>query len=103
MVIYSDVLEFRISSIRSQPMASKKRRKTKASKKVGKKVRRKRAAPVAKSSHVAIGLLQKINKKVTRIDHTVNQGFHTARKTKKAKRKSDLEQAWAEREESGYE
>ena len=81
--------------------ARKKARKKVSKKKVGKK-RRKRAAVV----HHAAGeltLLQKIDKKVTRIDHTVNASHHLARKAKKAKRRSELEQAWEEREQSGYE
>jgi len=84
-------------------MASKKRRK-KASKKVGKKVaRRRKKASVTHVPKVELALLHKINKKVTRIDHTVNAGLHLAHRAKKAKRAADLDKAWAEREESGYE
>ena len=81
--------------------ARKKVRKKVSKKKVGKKRRKKTAV-----HHVSAGeltLLQKIDKKVTRIDHTVNAPHHLARKARKAQRKSELDKAWEEREESGYE
>lgn len=84
-------------------MASKKRRK-KASKKVGKKVtRRRKKASVAQAPKVELTLLHKIDKKVSRIDRTVNAEKWKKHKAKKAERKHELEKAWAEREESGYE
>ncbi len=81
-------------------MASKKRRKKASKKRVTKKKvthRRKKASVVrvAKSSlGTELGLLHKIEKKVTRIDRTVNAGFHLARKAKKAKRRAGIEQDW---------
>jgi len=84
-------------------MASKKRRK-KASKKVGKKVtRRRKKASVTHAPKVELTLLHKIDKKVSRIDRTVNAEKWAKHRARKAKRKSDLDTAWAEREESGYE
>lgn len=89
-------------------MASKKRRK-KASKKVGKKVtrHRKKASVIGTTAthtpKVELELLHKIDKKVGRIDRTVNAGLYLAHRAKKAKRKHELEKAWAEREESGLE
>jgi hypothetical protein len=81
-------------------MATRRKRITK--KRVVKKARRKRTVPT-KANTVAIDLLQKINKKVTRIDHTVNAEKWKKHKAKKAARASELERAWAEREESGFE
>lgn len=86
-------------------MASKKRRK-KASKKVGKKKvtrRRKKATVhhVAKGSSTELGLLHKIEKKVTRIDRTVNAGHHLARKAKRAARRRSIEQDWESVERHG--
>jgi hypothetical protein len=88
-------------------MAARKKRRKKASKKVSKKpIHKKRASivKVAKSSLSSeLGLLHNINKKVTRIDHTVNAGMHLAHKAKKAKRRASLDAAWAARDEAGYE
>lgn len=90
-------------------MATKRRRRVKkAVKKVAKRrvYRKKVSMPVAvpKSALASeLSLLHKIDKKVSRIDRTVNAGRHLVRKAKKAKRRSELEQAWAEREEGGYE
>jgi hypothetical protein len=76
-------------------MAAKKRRKKASKKKVVKKRRKKTSVTrVAKGSGAELGLLHKIEKKVTRIDRTVNAGFHLARKARKAKRRSGIEQDW---------
>jgi hypothetical protein len=91
-------------------MASKKRgRRKKASKKVVKKITRRRkkvssTVAVAKSSlGRELQLLQRIDKKVNRIDHTVNAGFHLARKAKKAKRSADIESDWEDIARHGME
>jgi transposase len=88
-------------------MASKKRRK-KASKKVVKKRRKKtstslRVVRVAKSSPAELSLLHNIEKKVTRIDRTVNAGHHLARKARKAKRRASIERDWEDIERHGME
>lgn len=88
-------------------MASKKRRKKASKKRVAKKKvthRRKKASTVrvAKSSLGSeLGLLHKIDKKVTRIDRTVNAGHHLARKAKKAARRRSIEQDWESVERHG--
>ena len=58
---------------------------------------------IAKPHSVAaeIGLLQRIDKKVTRIDRTVNSGFHLARKAKKNAHRNVLSGAYEEAERSG--
>ena len=89
-------------------MATRRKRAKKVSKRT-KKVVRKRVAKKVVSVPIAslnseIGLLQSINKKVSRIDHTVNGTKNLLRKAKHAKRRrEDLESAWAEREQHGYE
>lgn len=89
-------------------MASKKRRKKaskKTSKKVSKKVGRKRTKhrkiAVVHSPNTELSLLHNIDRKVERIDRTVNAGFHLARKAKHAKRRSDLRNAFEEAEREG--
>jgi hypothetical protein len=89
-------------------MASKKRRKKASKKRVAKKAtrRRKKASTVrvAKSSLGSeLGLLHKIDKKVTRIDRTVNAGHHLARKAKKAARRRSIESDWGDVERHGME
>ncbi|VVB55250.1 Uncharacterised protein [uncultured archaeon] len=86
-------------------MASKKRRK-KVAKKAAKKVKRRRSATARVSKHslgTELGLLQKIEKKVTRIDRTVNAGFHLKRKAKKAARRRGIEADWEAAERHGIE
>ena len=95
-------------------MAAKKKRK-KASKagkawhkammaakaaKHGKKRAKKTATRSPKASG-EISLLQKIDRKVTRIDQTVNAGFHLARKAKRHSREAALSQAFEEAQRSG--
>jgi hypothetical protein len=87
-------------------MASKKRgRKKKAGKKVVKKVthRRKKVSVTPKASGRELILLERINKKVNRIDETVNAGFHLARKARHAKRRAGIEKAWEDVERHGME
>lgn len=90
-------------------MASKKRRRKKAHKKVAKKVtrRRKKATATVRVAKASLGnelsLLHKIDKKVTRIDRTVNAGRHLARKAKKAARRRGIEADWEAAERHGME
>lgn len=95
-------------------MAVKKRARKKASKKASKKVakkivhHRKKASistiPIIKSSlGNELALLHKIDKKVTRIDHTVNAGRHLAIKSRKAKRRANLRREWEDVERHGME
>lgn len=67
----------------------------------GKKVGRKAKTPALKSLSNELNLLQKIDKKVTRIDRTVNAGHHLARKAKKAARRAGLSSAFEEAQQSG--
>jgi hypothetical protein len=85
-------------------MAAKKRRKKASKRKVVKKRRKKASVHhVAASSKAELGLLHKIEKKVTRIDRTVNSGFHLARKARKAKRRSGIMKDWEDVERHGME
>lgn len=91
-------------------MASKKRGRRKVAKKVAKKKvtrRRKVSKTVVKVAKSSLGreleLLHKIDRKVSRIDHTVNQGFHLKRKAKKAARRRGIESAWEDVERHGME
>lgn len=93
-------------------MASKKRGRRKVAKKVAKKKvtrRRKKVigSTVVKVAKSSLGreleLLHKIDRKVSRIDHTVNQGFHLKRKAKKAARRRGIESAWEDVERHGME
>ena len=58
---------------------------------------------IAKPSSVAaeIGLLQRIDKKVTRIDQTVNSGFHLAKKAKKSAHRNALSKEFKDAYRSG--
>ena len=58
---------------------------------------------IAKSPSVAaeIGLLQRIDKKVTRIDQTVNSGFHLAKKAKKSAHRNALSKEFKDAYRSG--
>src|SRR5208337_104648 len=58
------------------------------------------AVPKASLSN-ELSLLQKIDKKVTRIDHTVNAGHFLAKKAKKHARQHNISQAFEEAERSG--
>ena len=98
-------------------MASKKRGRPKGSKnkKTSKKVsvtsttkrrkkRTKRAAVIAvpkASMSEELTLLNKIDRKVNRIDQTVNAGFHLARKAKHAQRRHAFSHAFDEAEREG--
>jgi hypothetical protein len=94
-------------------MASKKRGRKKASKRVVKKKvtqrrHRKATATVVKVAKSSLGreieLLHKIDRKVSRIDHTVNAGFHLKRKAIKAgKRRQALDTDWESVERHGME
>lgn len=87
-------------------MAARKKRHKKASKKVTRKRRRRKATVhrVASSGGGELTLLHKIDKKVTRIDRTVNAGKHLARKAKRAAaRRHGIEQAWEDVERHGME
>lgn len=97
-------------------MASKKRGRPKGSKnkktsakrstsvtKVRKK-RTKRTAVIAvpkASMSEELTLLNKIDRKVNRIDQTVNAGFHLARKAKHAQRRHAFSHAFDEAEREG--
>jgi hypothetical protein len=94
-------------------MASKKRGrpKKKASKRVAvttttkqRKKRTKRTAVIAvpkASMSEELTLLNKIDRKVNRIDQTVNAGFHLARKAKHAQRRHAFSHAFDEAEREG--
>lgn len=83
-------------------MAAKKRgRKKKVSKRVVKKKTRRKTIVKTVSPRSELALLHKIDRKVSRIDETVNAGFHLKRRAKKAKRKHDIESAFEEAERSG--
>ena len=88
-------------------MASKKRRKKASKKKVTKKVTRRRKKATVRVTKASLGselgLLHKIDKKVTRIDRTVNAGHHLARKAKKAKRRREIEEGWESVAQHGME
>ena len=88
-------------------MAAKKRRKKASKRKVVKKRRKKASvhhvAASSKTSASELGLLHKIEKKVTRIDRTVNSGFHLARKARKAKRRAGISRDWEDVERHGME
>jgi len=89
-------------------MAAKKRRKKASKKRVAKKkvTRRRKKVPMVhstKSSAAELGLLHKIEKKVTRIDRTINAGFHLARKARKAKRRAGISRDWEDVERHGME
>lgn len=90
-------------------MAAKKRGRRKASKKTSKKVskktrRRKATVSVPKASlGNELSILHKIDKKVTRIDRTVNAGRYLARKAKKATRARNIQRAWEDIERHGME
>lgn len=89
----------------------RKKRSVKKASKRAKKVVKKRAVrasttkvavPVASLSS-ELGILHRIDKRVSRIDRTVNAGKYLAHKAKKAKRQRELEAAWEERELHGSE
>ena len=99
-------------------MAAKKRRKkasssgkawhkammaAKAAKHGGKKrAKKKTSTRVAKkSSGSELSLLQNIEKKVTRIDRTVNAGMHLAHKAKRQARRDALSSAFEEAQREG--
>lgn len=84
-------------------MASKKRRKKASKKKVSKKRVKRRVVHAAKSSAAELSLLHKIDKKVTRIDRTVNTGFHLKRKARRAARRRGIEADWESAERHGME
>jgi hypothetical protein len=73
----------------------------KAAKHGGKKRGKKAVTRAAGSPVLALGLLEKIDKKVTRIDRTVNAGHHLARKARKAARKNRFSSAFEDAERSG--
>ena len=73
----------------------------KAAKHGKKKVGRKAKTPALKSLSNELNLLQKIDKKVTRIDRTVNAGHHLARKARKAARRNQFSSAFEDAERSG--
>ena len=72
----------------------------KAAKHGGKKRGKKTATRTASSPGPTLGLLEKIDKKVTRIDRTVNAGYHLAKKARHAHRNA-LSGAYEEAERSG--
>ena len=73
----------------------------KAAKHGGKKRGKKAVTRAAGSPVLALGLLEKIDKKVTRIDRTVNAGHHLARKARKAARRNQFSSAFEDAERSG--
>ena len=73
----------------------------KAAKHGGKKRGKKTATRAASSPGPTLGLLEKIDKKVTRIDRTVNAGYHLAKKAKRHAHRNALSGAYEEAERSG--
>lgn len=81
-------------------MAAKAAKHGNTSSGVTKRSKRSKKA-VTRSASLELGLLEKIDKKVTRIDRTVNAGHHLARKAKKAARRAGLSSAFEEAQQSG--
>ena len=69
--------------------------------KAAKHARKKTATRAASSPGPTLGLLEKIDKKVTRIDRTVNAGYHLANKAKRHAHRNALSGAYEEAERSG--
>jgi len=95
------------SKKRGRPKGSKNKKTSKrvavtsTTKRRKKRVKRVVVAASPRTASLELGLLNKINHKVNRIDQTVNAGFHLARKAKHAQRRHAFSSALEEAEREG--